>query len=528
MNTNTRRTKIIVIATVIVALALAALVWGMPNNADLEQEGEAELGGASVEVELFNVSDGENLTFSLSGRVESVDQAVITTQGSGRVERVPFSVGDTVRAGDVLVQLEQDDVRAQLSQAEASLDSQRARLEEMLSGSRQGEIEIQESAVESARSQLENVKRQTEREVRNAYQALLNNDLRAYLVDEGVFVGDRYNLDPPQISGTYEGDREGEYTIDLYRSGAQSGYSFRYTAPDGSRGIGSVNTRVPQPLGNKGLYIRFPEEFARKFDLEWVVPVPNTRGSGYLAARERYETATEERENTVRQAEETLRQRERELELTRSGTRSEQIEAQRAQVRQAEANVESVRSQLSKQSVRAPFAGTISQVSTRAGESLSSGREVVMLVNEGQLRVIAFVSPAQARSLEQGDRVLVDERYEGRISAVSRALSEGTGQVEVQIVIDDPDTDLIVGEYVEAEVFAAAHNEGLIPLSALSVTSAGNAVYTVEDGVVSRIEVEIGPLEGDFVRITEGLEGVDSIVRDASRVRPGLNVKVVN
>ncbi len=493
-----------------------------------EKKPEAENISDRISVSLVKVSDLKlnGAQISVNGQVESINQATLSSEVGGILQAVNVSIGQNVSKGQLLASFDTSDAKLSLVEAEAGLTSQKARLVEMKSGRLDGEMRKLESAVESAKISLERTIQETEDAINSTRKSLLNNDLQAYLADEGILLGDYYNMEPPRISGTYNGE-EGEYKITLYRSMTQSGYSFRYQGPEG-RGFGSVNTVIPQSLGNNGLYIIFPENFARGYNIEWVIPIPNERGVGYLSVKNAYQKAKDSQDSTIRQAEENLKQRKEDLELARSGSREEQIEAQEAQVLQATARVEAVRSQLNKRQIRAPFSGTISRVFVRVGENVIPGQQMFSLANEQLLKINAQVSPAQARMISTGDSVLVAGKHNGVVQAISRALDSQTGQVQIQITVEDLENNLFVGEYVTSNIFTNTGSDSvLLPLSSVDVSSVGNAVFVVEEDRAKRVPVSLGSIEGNMINIIEGLEDIEFIIKNASLVRSGQLVEVI-
>lgn len=65
----------------------------------------------------------------LSGQVKGNTQVDVMPKLSGKVERVSVAVGDVVKKGDVLVQLETTDIENQIAQAEAGVAAARAALQ---------------------------------------------------------------------------------------------------------------------------------------------------------------------------------------------------------------------------------------------------------------------------------------------------------------------------------------------------------------------------------------------------------------
>jgi HlyD family secretion protein len=71
---------------------------------------------------------------SLTGTIEPLEKAEIFSKIPGKVEKVYCREGDRVQAGQLLIQLEDDDQLAAVAQAEAALEMARARLSQAKSG----------------------------------------------------------------------------------------------------------------------------------------------------------------------------------------------------------------------------------------------------------------------------------------------------------------------------------------------------------------------------------------------------------
>lgn len=507
---------------ILTLLAGSVAVWLQKGDEPAEEAGAGVRHTVEV-IELSNLNSNQKI--SAVGRVHSFNEAELSAEQGGIVRHVNSSVGDTVFPGQILVQLETGDAESQLIQAEASLAAERARLEELLSGERPERLSILQSAVANAEIALAEIERQTQRAIDTALKNLLNTDLRAYLTDPTLRAEEQRSIDPPVISGVYEGVERGEYRISLYRSATESGYSFNFVGPEG-QGAGSVNTRVPQPLGKKGLYILFPENFSRHFDLEWVVPVPNDRSPAYISARDAYERAVEERGPKIEQSKGNLNQLQKELSLLISGSRVEQADAQRARVRQAEAMVAMARNSLARQVIRAPFAGEVLSVSARVGENVSPGRVLISIANDSALKLEVFVSPDKARLISIGNDAEISGGYKGIVLAKASGVDPRTGQVEIQIGIGESD-GLLVGEYREAGIIVNDLGGILwMPLSAVRVDSSGSFVFAVEDGKVVKLPVQTGEVEGENVSILSGLEDSPVVIKDSRWISAGMEVDI--
>ena len=68
-------------------------------------------------------------TVTAPGTIELVEEADIASQMMGRVEAVPVKKGDPVKAGDVLVKLEDEDAKARMASTEARIERLKAAIE---------------------------------------------------------------------------------------------------------------------------------------------------------------------------------------------------------------------------------------------------------------------------------------------------------------------------------------------------------------------------------------------------------------
>lgn len=81
-------------------------------------------------------------TISAPGQVEPKTKVEISAQVSARIVELPFDENDRVRKGDVVVRLDDRDLRAQLDAANASLRQEQARLAGAQAGLSNAEIEL--------------------------------------------------------------------------------------------------------------------------------------------------------------------------------------------------------------------------------------------------------------------------------------------------------------------------------------------------------------------------------------------------
>ncbi len=112
----------------------------------------------------FAAARRETLVNSLAsnGKAEPAQFAAVRARREGVVRRVAVQAGSRVRSGDVLIELDPEEARAELAAAEARLRQARAALDILAAGGRSAELAEIDSALARARLELEVSQREHE------------------------------------------------------------------------------------------------------------------------------------------------------------------------------------------------------------------------------------------------------------------------------------------------------------------------------------------------------------------------------
>lgn len=102
--------------------------------------------------------DGRTIILNATGYIVAAHRIEVASKVVGKVAWIGVEKGDKVKAGQVLVRLEDDEYRAQVEQAKGQLASLGARLAELEHGSRPEEIAVARANLEQAQADLENAR----------------------------------------------------------------------------------------------------------------------------------------------------------------------------------------------------------------------------------------------------------------------------------------------------------------------------------------------------------------------------------
>jgi membrane fusion protein, multidrug efflux system len=230
----------------------------------------------------------------------------------------------------------------------------------------------------------------------------------------------------------------------------------------------------------------------------------------------------------------------------------------------ANADVDALRAQIERKTVRAPFAGKLGICMVNFGQYLNPGT-VVTTVEALDAIYIDFALPQQALSrIEPGQAVRVsidgEEKFgaEGVVAAVDPALSRATRSIHVRATVPNADLRLRPGMFAKVSVMLPEHSK-LVAVPATAVVHApyGDSIFLVEpvkgagggddpkakqappaqgappvQGAIKQVRqqfVRLGQAQGDFVAVLDGVKpGQELVSAGAFKLRNGVKVVVNN
>ncbi|HEY8343704.1 MAG TPA: efflux RND transporter periplasmic adaptor subunit [Bacillota bacterium] len=87
--------------------------------------------------------------------IQAAQQTNLSFEMGGTVKQVPVKLGDKVKKGDLLIQLDEVNIRNQIKQAESALQVAKANLANIKAGNRPENIQISEAQLKQAQANLE-------------------------------------------------------------------------------------------------------------------------------------------------------------------------------------------------------------------------------------------------------------------------------------------------------------------------------------------------------------------------------------
>jgi RND family efflux transporter MFP subunit len=206
-----------------------------------------------------------------------------------------------------------------------------------------------------------------------------------------------------------------------------------------------------------------------------------------------------------------------------------------AQLADAKARLASAEQELQYTTVRAPFAGVVSERSASAGDVVQTGGALYTIIDPASLRFDGTVPAEQVGRLERGAPVefsvsgYAGRVFTGKIDRINPAADPATRQVRVYVAVPNADQRLVAGLYAEGRVGTAVRRAIVAPASAVDQRGVTPTVLRIRQGKVEQVTVQLGVRDeaDDRIELTSGVAAGDTLLlANAAGVLPGAAVRV--
>ncbi len=152
--TPTRRRWVIGLVIAIVLVAALVLWWERPTSSGKEEVVHAM--PAATQPGASGGASDQDFALHAVGYIVAAHKVELAAKVIGRVSWVGVEMGDKVKKGQPLVRLEDDEYRARLRQAQGQFNAAKAKLAELVAGSRPQEIDHARADLDQAQAEFQN------------------------------------------------------------------------------------------------------------------------------------------------------------------------------------------------------------------------------------------------------------------------------------------------------------------------------------------------------------------------------------
>ncbi|KZL51367.1 efflux transporter periplasmic adaptor subunit [Nodularia spumigena CENA596] len=195
-------------------------------------------------------------------------------------------------------------------------------------------------------------------------------------------------------------------------------------------------------------------------------------------------------------------------------------------LQQAEINIKNRQLQPQSYKIKAPFSGTVGDISVQVGDLVNTSTPLVTVSQNQPLEVNISVPPAQSTQLRQGMPVEVlnpqgEVLSSSKIAKISPDNNNEEKSIQVKALLNNSDKQLQPEQLVRARVIWNQRSGVLIPTKAVSRQGGETFVYVIKTKessqgdsqlIARQRRVKLGNIRDDNYQVLSGLEPEDKIV----------------
>lgn len=511
---------------VIVSVAILALIIG----------GIVVFGGEKEPKVEFMVAAKRDLAaeVSVTGRVTPAEDVDLAFEVSGKVSRVYAGVGDKVNPGQTIVSLGNADILAELLQAEANLESEKARFAELQKGSRPEEIS-------QAEITLNNAKLKAEVDIKEDYDAALTAAQKSVNVgktalltltdiqsahfssndQEGIKISDAKAAAIKALLGAEDAGRWPSDSISVLEGGAFGTVRSAVTNPSFENIDSAVKAAISAMQLVKIALETVPVETGFTATEKTDLSTEKTNVSSEITILSTKEQAIAVQKITNANA---VSSAQAAFDLVKAGTVPEQISAQAAKVKAAEANVKNIQARVMKTFLFAPIKGIVTRQDAKVGEITQANTALVSLISLAQFEIEANVTEVDIAKFKVGSSAKVtldaygnDVAFEAKVTKIDPAetIVDGVATYKTTLQFTGDDPRIRSGMTANVDIMGESR-ASVVAVPARAITTRGGEKFVKiisDDGKITEVKVTIGLRGSDgSVEITEGVKEGDKVI----------------
>jgi RND family efflux transporter MFP subunit len=219
------------------------------------------------------------------------------------------------------------------------------------------------------------------------------------------------------------------------------------------------------------------------------------------------------------------------------GTEVQYLEAKN-RMESLENQMETLKSQIDKTYVKAPFSGTVDVLDARIGMLAQPGIPLIRLVSMENMYINADISESYIGSFSKGNRALVsipslNLEFESGISSLGQVINPDNRTFVIEVKVPNLNVRLKPNLIAVVKIKDyEAENAPVVPANLIQKDGQGNFVYIAsEEGdllIAKKVSIERGRTYRNETVVLNGLNGGEKLIDEGFRdVSDGVNIKIV-
>ena len=212
------------------------------------------------------------------------------------------------------------------------------------------------------------------------------------------------------------------------------------------------------------------------------------------------------------------------------------IESAKASVEAQKVNIEKLQNDLNNVVIKAPISGVISEKNVNVGQIINQGAVLAKINDISYVFATIQVPQEKINDIEVGkpaDVTLEDNNtvHNGTLDSIDLSGDSTLRVFNCKIKIENSNKELLPGEYAKVNFSNTENNNKVItiPVSSLAGSEGDYYVFINDNGVASKVAVDIGDADENNLEITSGVkEGDEIICTNMSSLKDGCKIDVIS
>lgn len=406
-----------------------------------------------------------------SGVIHASTTMAVFPSVSAKVLAVPVKMGQPVKAGDLLMQLDTSDAQLALKQAQAGLDTANANAQKAVSAGNRQSVQQAQQALSAA---------QNER-----HDSTANYNLVKKQYDQNTMTA--------QAQAAYDK--------------AESDYA---------------KTKLMVSTGA-----------ASQNDLNTAQDALSSAEAQLASAQAAAQNALNAADTRMQNAQAALNTAQVNYNLTMQTINPDNEAAAKAGVDSAETAVQIAQKRIDDSTVRAPMDGTVGAVNVKTGDFAGTQAPAFQIVGTSAMEVTVNVTESMVCKLKTGGKasVFLDAagiQTEGTVAEIASMANAQSGMFPVKVAVSNAD-GLKDGMQASVRFSAGGDSESvLVPSRSVVKRNGKSVVFVARNGKAVQVEVTVGETQGAYVSVKGPGVSDEVIVQGADKAQDGLDLHIVS
>jgi HlyD family secretion protein len=495
----------------IVAVVLIVIVFSLGKGGTVLQTVKVEKGTVTSEV-------------SVTGTVKPTQSLDLGFVQGGRIAGISVKVGDKISSGQILANLDNGDLSAQLAEAQANIQVQQAKLDQLVRGSRPESLKITESQLEKAKIDLVSDYMGVVNILNDAYaknEDAVKNQVSSFFVDD--------NADLPRLS----------FSLSDPQKNVDSGWQrilvgkelANWSLEIQSLTTNSASSTLEQAMTNAQTHIDAVRVLLNDLSdaLQDSIGLSPTALDSYKTnlntARANVNavaTNIANQQQTIASQKALIQNSQDQYDLLLAGSDPGDISAAQAQLAQTQASAQYAQAQYNKTVLRAPFSGTVTRVVPSVGDIVTANDPVVSIVGSGKYQIEASIAESDISRVQIGKTAAVtldaygpDVNFSADVISVDLSATnvDGVATYKTVLQFNQEDSRILAGLTANVDILSDK-KDGVLYVPTRDIIQQ-------TDGNYLRVMANTSDKNPKLTKIETGLVGSDGRTEIVSGVNEG-------